>query len=142
MTTLYDTDFYTWTQRQASLLRQGRTDDLDLEHLAEEIESMGKRDRRALGSHLRNILLHLLKWQFQPALQGPSWRRSIANSRTKIEVILKDSPSLKRESSDLLSEEYDRARRLAMRETSLSLDNFPAVCPWTLEQVLDEDFWP
>lgn len=139
---LYDRDFYLWTQRQAELLRLGLLSDIDLENLAEEIESMGKRDRRALGSHLRNILLHLLKWRHQPSLRGPSWRQSIDNARTEIEVILSDSPSLKAQMPELLGSEYTRARRQAIRETGLEDSTFPKTCPWTVDEVLDEEFWP
>src|SRR5262245_42581512 len=95
-TALYDQDFYTWTQEQAALLREGAVQELDLMHLAEEIESLGKSDRRALGSHLRNLVLHLLKWQYQPRGRetGQSWRSSIRNARAEITTLLEDSPSL------------------------------------------------
>lgn len=142
MSTLYETDFYTWTQQQAQRLRQGPLSELDLEHLAEEIESMGKRDRRALGSQLRNILLHLLKWRFQPLLRGPSWRRSIRTARLKMDDILQDSPSLRRHLPNLLAKEYSRAVAQAVDETGLRSSDFPNACPWPLEQILDEDFWP
>jgi len=141
---LYDQDFYAWTQEQAALLREGALDDLDVTHLAEEIESLGKSDRRALGSHLRNLVLHLLKWHWQPTGQdtGHSWRSSIRNARAEIAVLLEDSPSLRREVAGLLGRWYPLAREDASDETGLPLTTFPEACPWTSEQVLDADFWP
>jgi len=143
-TELYDQDFYTWTQKQAALLRAGALHDLDVTHLAEEIKSLGQSDRRALGSHLRNLVLHLLKWYCQPAGRhtGPSWRSSIRNARAEIAVLLDDSPSLRREVSGLLARWYPLARQDAADETGLPLATFPEACPWTAEQVLAEDFWP
>ena len=141
---LYDQDFYTWTQEQAALLRESALHDLDVTHLAEEIESLGKSDRRALGSHLRNLVLHLLKWHYQPGGRhpSPSWRTSIRNARAESAVLLDDSPSLRREVSGLLARWYPLARQDAADETGLPLVTFSAVCPWTPEQVLDADFWP
>ena len=141
---LYDQDFYAWTQEQAALMREGALRDLDVTNLAEEIESLGKSDRRALGSHLRNLVLHLLKWHCQPAGRhtGPSWRSSIRNARAEIAVLLDDSPSLRREVSGLLARWSPLARQDAADETGLPLATFPEACPWTAEQVLAEDFWP
>jgi hypothetical protein len=141
---LYDQDFYTWTQKQAALLRAGALHDLDVTHLAEEIESLGASDRRALGSHLRNLMLHLLKWHGQPAgrYTSPAWRSSIRNAHAEIAVLLDDSPSLRREVSGLLARWYPLARQDAADETGLPLATFPEACPWTAEQVLDADFWP
>ena len=141
---LYDEDFYAWSREQAALLREGALHDLDVTNLAEEIESLGKSDRRALGSHLRNLVLHLLKWHYQPGGRHPSrsWRTSIRNARAESAVLLDDSPSLRREVSGLLARWYPLARQDAADETGLPLVTFPEVCPWTTEQVLDADFWP
>ena len=141
---LYNQDFYAWTQEQAALLREGALHDLDVTNLAEEIESLGKSDRRALGSHLRNLVLHLLKWHGQPAgrYTGSSWRSSIRNARAEIAVLLEDSPRLRREVSGLLARWYPLARQDAADETGLLLATFPEACPWTAEQILDADFWP
>jgi hypothetical protein len=140
----YDADFYAWTQEQAALLRQGAVHALDLTNLAEEIESLGKSDRRALGSHLRNLVMHLLKWQYQPSgrLTGHSWQSSIRNARAEIAVLLEDSHSLWQEVAELLARWYPLARLDAADETRLPLTTFPEACPWTPEQVLDTDFWP
>src|SRR5215471_7274673 len=144
MRTHYDDDFYTWTQEQAALLREGAVQDLDLTNLAEEIESLGKSDRRALGSHLRNLVMHLLKWQYQPRgrLTGHSWESSIQNARDEIAMILEDSHSLGPTMPEVLARRYPLARQNAATETRLPLALFPASCPWTPEQVLDPDFWP
>jgi hypothetical protein len=141
---LYDQDFYAWTQEQAALLREGAVHELDFVNLAEEIESLGKSDRRALGSHLRNLLMHLLKWQYQPGgrLTGHSWESSIRNARDEIATILEDSHTLAALLPALLTRRYPLARQNAAAETRLPLATFPPTCPWSLEQVLDPDFWP
>jgi hypothetical protein len=143
-TSLYDTDFYAWTLEQAALLRDGKVQALDLANLAEEIESLGKSDRRALGNHLQGLVMHLLKWHYQPSGRqtGHSWRDSIYNHREAIHDLLDDSPSLRRHVSALLERHYPRSRRKAADETGLPPATFPETCPWTPDQVLDEDFWP
>lgn len=140
----YDEDFYTWTQAQAALLREGAWQELDMLNLAEEIESLGKSDRRALGSHLEGLVMHLLKWQSQPRRRqtGHSWASTIREHRGQIDAILEDSPSLRRAVPLLLDRRYPGARQRASDETHLPLVTFPAVCPWTAEQVLDAAFWP
>ncbi|MCB1821469.1 MAG: DUF29 domain-containing protein [Candidatus Competibacteraceae bacterium] len=137
----YHTDFYLWTQQQAALLRQGHFSQVDIEHIAEEIESMGRNDRRAMGSHLRNILMHLLKWQYQPKRRGTSWKSSINGGRDEVDVLLADSPSLQPQLPALIAEEYQRARRNAAIETHLALTTFPEHCPFTIEQITG-DWWP
>ena len=140
----YDHDFYQWTQHQAALLRQGALQDLDVANLAEEVESLGKRDRRALGSHLRNLVLHLLKWHYHPEGRalGHSWASSIRNARAEISALLDDSPSLRREIPRLLRRWYPLARLDAADETHLPVATFPEACPWPPAQILREDFWP
>ena len=140
-TATYETDFYLWTQQQAALLRQGQLSALDVDNLIEEIESVGKSDRRALESHLFVILAHLLKWQFQPSRRGKSWRLSIWNGRMDITRLLKDSPSLKTQLYVLAMEEYPSARKQAAEETGLPLTTFPEQCPFTVEHITD-DYWP
>jgi len=141
VTATYETDFYLWTQQQAALLRQGLLSDVDIENIAEEIESMGKSDRRTIGSHIRNILLHLLKWQYQPERQGNRWKGSINMGRNEVEDVIADSPSLKRKIPDLIASEYRRARKDAASETGLPLTTFPEQCPFTLDQITG-DYWP
>jgi hypothetical protein len=141
---LYEADFYAWTQQQAALLREGKVQDLDVHNLVEEVEGLGRSERHALGSHLKNLVMHLLKWHSQPEGRqtGHSWRASIVNARDEIAVLLDASPSLRREVPGLLAGRYPAARRLAQVETGLPLTTFPATGPWTVEQVLDDTFWP
>jgi hypothetical protein len=139
--TSYDAGFFLWTQQQAARLRQGRWSQIDAANLAEEIESMGKSDRRAIISHLAIIILRLLKWRYQPERRGTSWRLSIRNGRQEIDWIVNDSPSLRRQLSELIESVYPMARENAADETGLALDVFPEQCPFTVEQVIGDD-WP
>ena len=138
----YDSDFYLWLAGQAALIREGKFDKLDIENVAEEIESLGRSDKRALGSQLRRLLMHLLKWQRQPGRRSQSWRNSINSARDELRVIVQDSPSLKPVLEASLAGEYLTARKRAVDETGLSGKNFPANCPYTLDDILSEDFWP
>jgi hypothetical protein len=139
---LYDTDFYLWTQTQTAALRAKDVAALDLEHLAEEIESLGKRDRRAVESYLEVILLHLLKWTYQSERRGRSWEKSLLQARHRLAKLLRENPSLANQVPEFLDEGYPHARRLAAVEANLPLTTFPETCPWAGEQVLDEEFWP
>ncbi|WP_194300495.1 DUF29 domain-containing protein [Acetobacter farinalis] len=140
--TLYDHDFYAWTNEQAGLLRAGKLSKADLEHIAEEIESMGKSEKRKLISRLTVLLLHLLKWEFQPMRRGASWRLSIANTRDALTDHLADNPSLRSVLEASVETAYRRARRDAALETGLSENTFPSTCPWLFNQMMDENFWP
>jgi hypothetical protein len=141
----YDADFYQWTQAQAEALRTKNLAALDLEHLAEEIESLGIRDRRAIASQLERLLLHLLKWAYQPLAHeryGASWRTSIRQARRAIADLIEESPSLRDYPSERLAVAYLRARERASEQTFLPVQCFPETCPWPIERVLDLDFWP
>ena len=140
----YDTDFYQWTLHQAAALAAGHVSELDLANLAEEIESLGRRDRRQLESRLEVLVMHLLKWCYQPERRatGRSWANTILVQRGRIARLLRDSPSLRREVSEMIEADYHRARQLARNETGLPLETLPEICPWTDEQILDEEFWP
>ena len=142
--TLYAQDFYAWTQEQAALLREGAVQELDLHHLAEEIESLGKSDRRALGSHLRNLVMHLLKWHYQPdkRLRGQSWQRTILEQRRRIDRLLQQNPSLRPTLPALIEDSYAYIRKRTSLETRLPLTTFPDMCPWGMSQILDDAFWP
>jgi Domain of unknown function DUF29 len=139
---LYDQDFYAWTNEQAGLLRAGRLSEADVEHIAEEIENMGKSEKRELVSRLRVLLLHLLKWQYQPSRRGKSWKASIINTRDELEVHLADNPSLKSFIPVALTQAYRYAVRDAEVETGFALSTFPQSCPWTDSEIMDPDFWP
>jgi len=135
-------DFYSWTHQQARLLREGRFDELDLLTLAEEIEDMGNRHYDQLESRFELLLSHLLKWLYQPAYRGASWRLTIQEQRRKIPKLLKKNPGLKSYLPQILADAYEDARKTAADETGLSLNTFPEQCPWPLEQALDSEFWP
>ncbi|MFN8491517.1 MAG: DUF29 domain-containing protein [Caldilineaceae bacterium] len=139
---LYKTDFYAWTQQQAALLQAEELEKLDLPNLAEEIEAMGASQRKELKSRLLILIMHLLKLPYQPRQHPNSWLRTIRTQRNEIEFTLSDSPSLRREIPVILAYVYPRARKQAAAETGLALTTFPLICPWTDEQVLDEDFFP
>jgi len=141
-TSNYDSDFYAWAMEQAALIRAGNLAAVDLEHVAEEIESMGKTEKRELISRLKVLLLHLLKWRHQPGLRGNSWRLSIANTRDELADHLADNPSLKARLAETNATAYRYARREAALETGLPLATFPEICPWSFDQISGDDFWP
>ena len=136
--TLYDTDFAEWTARMAELLRAGRMGEVDLEHVAEEIEDLGKRDRWAVHSQMLRLLLHQIKRRIQPERDCANWRRSIVNSQERIAHRLKDSPSLMAYLEQELNDIYIRAARGALFETGVKSASLPAQCPFTLDQLLSE----
>lgn len=139
---LYEYDFNLWVEATAQLLREGRLTELDVVNLLEEVESMGNSDKLALSSNLVVVLLHLLKWQYQPNKRTRSWEKSIAEHRRRIDDRFEISPSLKRYYVQIFDKCYRNARKQAKIETRLPLAHFPEICPFTSEQVLDEDFLP
>jgi len=138
----YDRDFCHWLEQNVALLRAGHLTEIDVKNIAEELESMGKRDKRELMSRLSVLLTHLLKWQFQAELQCSSWQGTIEEQREQIAFILEDSPSLKHQLIEKLDKAYQSALTKAERETGIHLTKFPSQCPYTLEQILDENFYP
>ena len=140
--TLYETDFHAWANQQAELLRAGNVAAADLANIAEEIESMGKSEKRELASRLAVLLTHLLKWQYQPTHQSGSWRATINIQRRALERHINDNPSLKPNIPTALTEAYADSRDSASAETGLPDDTFPALCPWTYDQTMDANFWP
>ena len=141
-TKLYDEDFVEWAFETARLLRAGRLDDIDVEHLAEEIEDMAKRDKRELLSRLTVILQHLLKWQFQTQKRSRSWNVTILSQRTELETLFEQSPSLRRWLRTSVAGAYRNAVRQASIETGLPIEGFPGECPYSPEQILDQHFLP
>jgi hypothetical protein len=139
---LYDEDFFAWTQEAAERLRAGRLGEIDTEHVATEIEDMGKRDFVETKSRLRVLLTHLLKWRFQRAKRSRSWEATIFTQREEIAALLDESPSLRPRVAAALPATYGAAVRLAALETGLARRTFPKTCPFTLEQVLDAEFLP
>jgi Domain of unknown function DUF29 len=141
-TTLYDTDFALWAEQTAEMLKDGRLSEIDLENLIEEVEDLSRRERDALYSNLKIVLLHLLKWEFQPHIQTNSWSASIVEHRQRIKRQIKKSPSLKSYPEEILSECYTEARELAAIETELPLDTFPPECAYAISDVLAPTFLP
>jgi hypothetical protein len=139
---LYDEDLFQWTRETAALIRAGRFKEVDWEHVAEETEDMGKRDRREVLSRLIVLIMHLLKWELQPKLRGTSWRATVVDQRREIELLLADSPSLRRHTKTDLPAVYRKAVRDTAKATFLKEDAFPAECPYSFEQLLDSACWP
>ena len=138
----YSTDFQQWIDQTVERLRDRRWHDIEIEPLIEEIENLGKSERRGITSQLTRLLLHLLKWQYQPQRRSESWLDSITDARTQIELAIADSPSLSAYPLEQLEASYQRARRQAAQQTSPPITNFPEQCPYTIELVLAEDWLP
>jgi Domain of unknown function DUF29 len=139
---LYDADFYAWSIQQARLLRAGEFSRLDVENIAEELESMGRRDKREIDSRLVVLMAHLLKWQVQVGFRSRSWSATIREQRERIADLLSESPSLRAMIGSVRPALYDRARCAAADETGLAETAFPTNCPFTTDQILAGDFLP
>ena len=138
----YDADVIAWAREQAAMLRAGDFSRLDLAHIADEVEDVGRSEQRDLDSRVAVLLAHLLKWLVQPERRGASWTLTIQEQRRAIERRLAQTPSLRAETADpeWLQDVWSDARSIAAQETGLA--SFPAVCPWTPEQILDPAFLP
>ena len=139
---LYEADYLQWLETNLGNLRNKNYAQVDWENLLEEIEDMGRSEKRSLKSNLIIVLLHLLKWQYQPERQGGSWERSIIEHRRRIKEALKDSPSLKPYLTNILEESYTESVKQAKAETRLPLETFPQECPYSLTSILDDGFLP
>ena len=140
--TLYDRDYLEWINLTLDQLRKQDYTSVDWQNLIEEIEDMGKGERRSLETNLVIVLWHLLKWQFQPQYPTGSWECSIIERRRRIRKSLEDSPSLKYYLETVLTECYESAVKQAKAETQLPLETFPAICPYNVAEVLEDYFWP
>jgi hypothetical protein len=138
----YEKDFYSWTQEQADLLRKGQFKNLDIPNLIEEIETMGRSEKRELESRLTILLLHLLKWKYQEVRRGRSWQLSIDEQRIQFEDTFNENPGLKPQLDEIVKKAYKLAVIKASRETKISKAVFPECCPWNLAQLLEEGFYP
>jgi Domain of unknown function DUF29 len=138
----YDQDYSRWLEQTVKLLRARRFDDLDVENLIDELEGMSKRDRREIVSRLKVLLMHLLKWRYQPARRCVSWEITIRDNREEMAQILQDSPSLKGYPAAVLEQAYGSARQNAASETGLTIASFPGECEWAIADILDEAFLP
>ena len=139
---LYDLDFAAWAEKNAELLRAGRFSEIDLEHVAEEIEYMAKHERHELRSRMARLIQHLLKWQLQPEKRTTSWQRTIAHQREAISDLLQESPSLKPVFVDSVDRAHASAARLAAIDMRRDLKTLPPSCPYTAAQLLDFDYLP
>jgi hypothetical protein len=139
---IYETDFYTWTQQQAAFLKSSQFSEIDLENLIEEVESMGRSEKRELESRLTVLLQHLLKWQYQPARRGRSWELTIKGQRMNFIKVLNENPGLKPSLNQCLIDAYQFAIVEASKETGLDEKTFPSVCPWELTEITKPDFYP
>lgn len=139
---LYQEDYYGWLQDNAQLIREKRFSEIDAENIVEELESMGKSEKRELSNRLTILLMHLLKWQYQTVKHSTSWRNTIAVQRIDIRELLEDSPSLRNEILDKIEIAYEKAKLAAEIETGIEKQKFPADCPFSFEQILDEEFLP
>jgi hypothetical protein len=142
METLYDRDFYEWTRKNAQLLREGRLSEIDTDNLIEELETMGRSEKRAFVNHLAVLLAHLLKWERQPGLRSKSWRYTIREQRAQVADILDDNPSFKHSLDELLLKAYGKSIVRVVKETGLDEDNFPATCPYEPDEIMDTTFFP
>jgi hypothetical protein len=139
---LYDLDFYAWALEQAQLIRASRLTEIDLDNVAEEIESYAKTERRDVGQFVSDLLGLMLKWVAFPGLQCPHAQLPIEQQRHKVACRLKDSPSLMTILQNDISLLYNRARMTTLAETGLPNATFPTTCPWSFEQIMDKGFWP
>lgn len=142
MSTRYDSDFYGWTQEQAELIRAGSLNQLDTQNLLEEIEAMGRSERRELGARFKILLMHLLKWKLQSERQTRSWTLTIEEQRISLIEILDENPSLKPHIQEAINKAYKHAVIAAESETNIRRSVFPATCPWSFEDIIAADFYP
>jgi len=141
-TSLYDLDFYHWIEQQVETLRARKFSELDLDNLIEEMEAVGRSEKRSLTSSLALVLMHLLKWQYQPDLQCKSWMFTIRNQRLEVRDILKDSPSLRSYLDTAIASAWKKAVLDAEKETGIDSTRFPPSCPWSFDELMHDDFWP
>ena len=144
MSTSYESDVVAWANEQAQLIRAGRFDQLDVAHIAEEIEDVGKGEQRELANRMAILLMHLLKWEFQPSHRSNSWTSTVREQRRSIARRLIKTPSLQNSLSDgdWLDDVWLDARSAATRDTGIEFDSLPAMCPWDMKQVLQNDWLP
>jgi len=138
----YQEDYYGWLQENAQLIREKRFTEIDADNIVEELESMGKSEKRELSNRLTVLLMHLLKWQHQTVKRSTSWRNTVAVQRIDIRELLEDSPSLRNEIGDKIAMAYEKAKLAAEVETGIEKENFSRNCPFSLEQILDDTFMP
>jgi hypothetical protein len=138
----YDEDSYSWFFHTAQLLREKRMNEIDIDHLIEEMEDMGKSYEKELINRLTILVAHLLKWQYQSTMKGHSWKYTIIEQRDQIVEHLRENPGLKSKTTECLKQAYKYAISRAAKETGLESKIFPTECPYTWEQIINDDFYP
>jgi len=139
---LCELDFCKWLEHQVDMLRSRNLSELDIEHLIEEIETVGRSEKRSLVSSLTQVLMHLLKWQYQPDFRSKNWMFSIRNQRDEVIAILEDSPRLRSFIDTAIERAWKKARFEAEKETGIESERFPLTCPWIFDEFMHADFWP
>lgn len=137
MQNLYDTDFYAWTHEQYEFIKNNKFDKLDIDNLLDEVEGMAKNVHNELYSRLKVLLMHLLKFKYQPNLRSRSWKLTIKTQRLELKILIKKNPSLKHELNEIIIDAYQSAILKAANETGLDEDIFPQECEWTVDQILN-----
>ena len=139
---LYDRDYNLWLEQTIQQLKEGLFDEIDLHNLIEELEGMSRSEKRAVYSNLKIVLMHLLKYRYQPSKRSNSWRSRIREHRQRLERAFEESPSLRGYFDDIFEKSYGDARKLAADETGLALEAFPAESPFSGEEALDQEYLP
>ncbi|MCB1159353.1 MAG: DUF29 domain-containing protein [Leptospiraceae bacterium] len=139
---LYEEDEHLWYFENAKLIREGKVDFLDFEHIAEVLEDMGKRDYREVFSRMKVLLVHLLKWIFQKEYRSKSWNLTMIEQRDILNFEFQHSQNLEKYGKENFQEIYSKARKQASVETGLPIDTFPKEPPFTFNEVLNEDYLP
>jgi len=138
----HNEDFYGWAIANASLLKQGKLKEVDMENIIEELEEMGRSEKYQLINRFSILIAHLLKWKYQPELRGRSWSGTIKEQRHRIERLIKQNPSLKHETPEAIQEGFSDSKDLIEKETPIDLNLLPSECPYTFEQIMNDGFYP
>jgi hypothetical protein len=136
----YDSDFYSWSQEQGRLVREGRWSEVDRQNVAEEIESLGREQFNKLESAVRIVLIHMLKWDYQPERRSRSWALSIKGRRIALRNVIADNPGLKPRIGEAITRAYEQACVEAANETGLGQKIFPATCPYSFDDITSREF--
>lgn len=138
----HEKDVYGWAIHTAQLLREKKMNEVDFDNIIEEMEALGRSEKHELINRVSLVISHLLKWQFQPDFRGRSWHGTIKEQRKRAKMIIKENPSLKSKVEEVLIDAYDIALSLIEKETPIDLKLLPSQCPYTFEQIMNDEFYP
>jgi hypothetical protein len=138
----HEKDVYGWAVHTAQLLRDKKMNEVDFDGIVEEIEALGRSEKHELVNRLSLVMAHLLKWQFQPNMRGHSWKYTIREQRKQAKYHWEDNPSLKGKLDEAIEKSYNLALDKAVKETGLDEKAFPAECPYTFDQIMNDEFYP